>query len=165
LYINTLLNICFVFYFLLYRKTFLSILEFVSTFRKDIYQWQDVVVNHSVLFLKPNCMRYLIDKLIQMWLHHRFSGSHTHMSFTGEKHDWIVNQIARRVRPVRWAKVLPILFRFSPRSPKKRVVQSVGTVHRCRWLPRGPPSVSLLQKGAPVVLNLAARLIWLANER
>lgn len=86
------------------------------------------------------------------------------MSFTGEEHDGVVNQIARRARPVRWAKVLPTLFRFSPRSPKKRVVRSVRIVHRC--LPRGPPSVSLLQKkrgerggGIPVVLNLAARLI------
>ena len=114
----------------------------------------------SFFFLKPNRVRYLIDKLTQTRSHHRFSGSHTHMSFTGEKHDWVVNQIARRVRPVRWAKVLPILFRFSPRSPKKRVVQSVGTVHRCRWLPRGPPSGLASPKGgAPVVLNLAARLI------
>lgn len=150
-----LLNIYFVFYFSLWENIFINFKYLCPPFVR-IFISDRIVVNHSILFLKPNRVRYLIDKLTQTRSHHHFNGSHTHMSFTGEEHDWVVNQIARRVRPVQWAKVLPILFQFSPRSPKKRVVQSVGTVHRCCWLPRGPPSVSLLQKGAPVVLNLAA---------
>lgn len=122
-----------------------------------------LIIPSSFFFFKAESRALSHRQINTNAVSHRRRGElHTHMSFTGEEHDRVVNQIARRARPVRWAKVLPTLFRFSPRSPKKRVVRSVRTVHRCRCLPRGPPSVSLLHKekeGTPVVLNLAARLI------
>lgn len=99
-------------------KTFINF-KHLSTVRMFISARMPLLIILSFFFLKAHRARYLIDKLTRTRSHRRRGELHTHMSFTGEEHDGVVNQIARRARPVRWAKALPILFRFSPRSPKE----------------------------------------------